>query len=459
MADWQDPEELVEQAQVHFEAGRYERAAEALRSAIKLNPTQATWHFNLGLTLDASGHPDEAAPVFERAHELSPSDPQSAMMAGACHLRSSRFEAAIHWLEKAQAIDAGLIESYVHRIDAYAQLDDLDQAEVMFYLAQQIDPHDAPSYAAMGVAMKDAGQWDRAIWCLREAAKLDPELPGVFHELAEAYEHAGRPERARQLFIKELRLDPGNIETLLALAQLLIGIGRHDEASEKLRRILELQAGHPEARLALATLAAREGRTNAAIAELKLLDRQEIPGLPIRRRLVECLLARGACGDKASAIILLDREAEAYATDPDAWSDADLHDLARLALDLPRPVAADLWRDLAARTKGRSEHLEALHLWSVALFQAERRDEGRAIARRVLAARPGFAPALHNLALSCLQDGLWRRARYWARLARQADPDDVALRRLRLLMLSYAVPRARAWVARRWTRWFARVAE
>jgi Flp pilus assembly protein TadD len=451
MSDWHEAEDLVERAQAHFEAGRFERAADHLRRAIAMDPSHFEWHFNLGVSLEATGQHALAAAAFERASTLGPDDPHAAMLAGVNLLHADRALDAIRWFEAAHHLDRDNPDSLVHRINAYARLGQHEQAEVMFYLALQLNPGFAPAHGVMGRVLADQGQFERAIPCLREAARLEPDAPGVYADLARAYAATGRHERARQLYFKELRLDPGNREALLELGQLLARLNRPGEASEKFRRVLELEPHDPQARHHLAILAMNDRRLDEAIAEFEVLTRLESAGLGARRRLAECLLSRGRAGDAAAASRHLQGEIERYQEDPDGFAGEDLADLAALLLDAKQSaLAADLYKDLGRR---RPDDAEIMHLWAVALFDAGRRDEGRAIARRVLALRPGHAPSLHNLALSCLQDGQWRRAKYWATLARRADPDDVSLRRLRLVMLAYGVKRLGFFARRFKSRW------
>ncbi len=451
MSDWDEAENLVERAQAHFEAGRFDRAADHLRRAIALDPSHFEWHFNLGVSLEACGKHADAAVAFDRAGDLNDADPGAPMLAGTNYLAAGKAKEAIQALERAQQRDRNDPESLVHRIEAYARLGQFDQAELMFYLALQLDPAYGPAHAVMGRTLASMGQMERAIPCLREAAKLDPHTPGVYTDLARAYAHTGRLERARQLYFKELRHDPGNREALIELGRLLARLRRPGEASEKFRRVLEIEPHDPEAREALAILAMEDRKLNEAIEEFELLSRLENANLSSRRRLAQCLLARGKSGDAAAAARHLQIEIERYQEDPDAFATTDLQDLATLLLDARQPaLAAALFKDLASR---KVDDPEVLHLWAVSLFDAAQRDEGRAIARRVLSLRPGHAPSLHNLALSCLQDGQWRRARYWATLARRADPDDVSLRRLRLVMLAYGTKRLGFFAKRFKRRW------
>jgi Tfp pilus assembly protein PilF len=84
---------------------------------------------------------------------------------------------------------------------------------------------------------------------------------------------------------------------------------------------------------------------------------------------------------------------------------------------------------------------------SVALLEVGRIAEGIDEARRALALQPRFVPAMHNLALAHLREHRWVRARYWVRQALRIEPDDPALRRLRLKLRLHSVLGLGAWAA------------
>ena len=45
---------------------------------------------------------------------------------------------------------------------------------------------------------------------------------------------------------------------------------------------------------------------------------------------------------------------------------------------------------------------------------------------------PRFVPAIHNMAVAYTQMRQWNRARYWVRQGLRLEPDDAALKRLRM---------------------------
>lgn len=441
MNDWFDAESLVEQAHEAFDQGRWEDAESALRRALALDPYRSEWHFNLGLTLEAAGHHGRASTAFRDAHNLNPEDPHSALYCGLNLLKENKPKQSIEWFNKASALDPSLPAPYVHRIEAYTDLEDHENAELMFFMGQQVTTEDAGLYTAMADSLLERELFDKAVWCLREATRLDPDMPGVHGRLAEAYARTGRLERARQLYLRALRQDPGDVDALLDLGKVLLDMNRVSEAAEKYRRVLELEPDNADAHFALGELAERQNSPKEAIAQYDVVFRLD-PAFPgVRRRLAALLMRRKADGDTEHALELLDRELHDLGTgltiDPDAATE-----LAQLLLDAdpdqPGP-AIDLLRRVVAM---RQNNPESWHLLSLACFAAGDRAAGVDACKQVLRLNPRHVRAMHNIAVAAVHDRQWRRARYWAGQALRIDPDDTYLRRLRFKL---ALRSAREW--------------
>jgi len=70
------------------------------------------------------------------------------------------------------------------------------------------------------------------------------------------------------------------------------------------------------------------------------------------------------------------------------------------------------------------------------------------VCRRILKCDPKFVPAMHNLAVACVYDRQWNRARYWVSQAIRTEPDDPSLKRLRIKLALHSAAEIAAWFAR-----------
>ena len=445
MSEWFDAEQHVERAHELFEAGRWDEAESALREAIRINPYQAEWHFNLGLTLEASGRMTDAVEAFRTVSELEPEDAQATLMMGICQLKADDPRAAVESLERAGKLDPTGVGSFVHRIDAYARLGQHDQAELMFYMGQQVAGDDPELYVALADSLLDRKLHDKAVWCLREAIRLDPTLPRVQARLADAYAATNRLERARQLYLRELRRDPGDIETLLDLGCLLVDMHRYTEAGEKFRRVLEMEPDNPDAHFQLGQLALTQGRHRTAVTHFDIVLRLD-PSFPqARRKMAELLLTRGRQEELHAVREMLRDEVEDQRVRPERYAPEDLDELGGLLLDAHMPGEAA--RVFEALVRVAPDKAEAWHYLSLARFQQGDRAAGSEAARKALEIDPKHVGAMHNLAIAAISDRRWTRARYWLNMALRIDPDDGSLRRLRLKLRFHAFVELFSWAA------------
>ncbi|MDY7108983.1 MAG: tetratricopeptide repeat protein [Planctomycetota bacterium] len=443
MSDWLDAETHADRAQEMYERGRWAEAESELRKALSLNPDQPEWHYNLGLTLEASGRDLEALSSYERAVELMPDQSEPLIAAGVVCNRLQRPGHAIGWLDQALAISPRNEAAYTHKISALIRLSDHDEAEATFYLAQHALEEPSPHcLAAIAESLIERELWARAGWCLREALRLEPHMPRLRARLAAVLAATGKPQRALQMYLRDLRDDPGNIDTLLDYGDLLIDLGRLPEAAEKFRRVLELEPANVDAHERLGQIAMAGGRYEQAHLEFELVLKLD-PQFPlIRLAASEAMLRRGRV---AAARRCLRDELDAWAQDDGdtpARTGEELERCGDLLLEAGMPADAAGIFQRAVDEQGETAGL--LRRLAVARFRAGDTDRGVAVSRRVLRRDPKCIASIHNLALAALHAGQLRVAAGWIARGLRIDRHDDGLRRLRMQL----------WLA--WTRWWLR---
>ena len=255
MNDWSEAENRVERAYSLYESGKWAEALRELREAVRINPYNADWYYNMGLTLDAMYEYAQAIEAYLQALELSPSDVETLTALGVDSTRQKQFEQALRYFEQAQQIDPGFEPCYDYRIVTYSQMGLHDKAEEMFYLARQIKDKCAVCDYNMGLSLLARGKYDRAIACWQETLELDPEYPEVHARIAEAYWSKDDLDRAESHFGLAVRDDPGNIDVLLDYGSMLLNKQEVSRAAEKFSFVLELEPGNLSARACLGEIA------------------------------------------------------------------------------------------------------------------------------------------------------------------------------------------------------------
>ncbi len=151
------------------------------------------------------------------------------------------------------------------------------------------------------------GDWREAESWYAEALSLQPASPEAMAGRVHCAQALGEPERARELANEALRLYPDHAELRLVLAEIHLGDGDLDAAEREVELAIQYMARSPWAHATLAQVRWEQGRADLAIEALQealALDRFNVP---VRVRLVECLLDVGRNAEAVRAITPLAR--------------------------------------------------------------------------------------------------------------------------------------------------------
>ena len=223
-----------------YENGKISQALSELETALEINPSNGSWHFNKALTLDTINRFDDAISEYEIALQLNPDDLEILNSLAIDYTRTGQYDVAIDIFEHIQELDPKFEPCYCNRIITYTETGQHDLAEQMFYLAQQINPNCALCYYNIGNSLFARGQYEKAIRCWQRTAKLEPNHPQINYRIAQAYWYKRDNARAREYFLAELRTNAGDVDVILDFGLFLLEVGDIESAKEKFNRILEL---------------------------------------------------------------------------------------------------------------------------------------------------------------------------------------------------------------------------
>ncbi|MDQ2974034.1 MAG: tetratricopeptide repeat protein [Acidobacteriota bacterium] len=155
----------LDQGKEFYRTDQDEKAAEAFKQAIKLDPELAEAHFRLGLAYDAVGKEKEAEDEYKKA-----------------------IEKYKKYLE-ANSKDA---EAHYNMGQAYAGLHLYSEAVREYRLATHVKTDDADIYYDLGTALMKLAQYDEAAAAFSKSLEIDPENYRAEDSLAEAREGVER---------------------------------------------------------------------------------------------------------------------------------------------------------------------------------------------------------------------------------------------------------------------------
>ncbi len=424
MNDWLDAEQRVERAQQLSESQRWAEALAEIDAALAINPTNATWHAHRGMLLEELDRWEDAADAFAESLKIEPSDRDTAVALGSTLYRLGRLPQAIQVFERLAKLYPNFEPAYCHRVGIYAELANHEQAEQMFYIAQELNESCPHCFVHIADSLMVRGQSEKALFCWKRALEIDPGYVGVNRQIGKSYRLQGRFDLARKYYLREVRDDPGNIDLLYELADLALESGETAAATAKLAHILELDPGHIESRFMLGKIWLRRGQPGQALVCFEAIE-----SLGFDRFDLESFdLCVGDALFRLGRLSEARRRFEEAATDGPCEPDALLL-LGDCLVAMAKPAdAADAYRCYLAETP---DDAVVHHKLAVCLGQTGLHGGALEHCKQALKIDSGLKAAAHTAVVAHLGLAQWSEARAMMRTLRRDDRKDPKLRQLR----------------------------
>lgn len=419
MSEWIDASSRVERAQDLYRQGRWVEAAAELRAAIEVNPCNASWLYNLGLTLEALEDYSGACDAFQDAVDIEATDIETLNRLGVNLTRIGQYAESLECFEKIEKIDPAYEASYCNRIITYSEFGQHDEAELMFYMAQQIKTDCPLCFFNIASSFYSRGQYDQAIDCWQQTLRIDPLYPQAHGHIGDAFWAKGDLESAKKHYQQEVEL-AGDGETNLDLGEVLLELGDFEEAEKKFRAVIKKTPDSPAGFFCMGELA--EKRDDLHTAECCYRKTLSLDGKyrGANARLAKVLFRSG---NKAEGMEHLQTELKANRDDPLA-----LQDVGELLIEAHMTDKAH--KVLSQLVEMNPHDAHARHNLAVSCFLMDNMDEGIVHCRKALKLNPHYSLALYNLALAYMRNGQLSRAKRYIAQAVKMNPDDESIQRL-----------------------------
>jgi len=362
---WAEAEKTAHKAWELFETGDAPHALEALSSALDQNPTNASWHFDKALTLDALDNFEEAIREYKTALECSPNDVEILNCLAVDYTRLRLYDLAMDTFGRMHHLDPNFEPAYCNSIITAAEMGNHELAEQIFYMAQQLNPDCPMCFYNIANSLFVRGQYKRAIWCWQKTAKIDPLHPEINYRIAQAYWASGQFEQARRHFLAELRRNPGGLAAIFDFGLLLLELGEIESATEKFHRILEFQPDFAPAMHYLGEIHLHSGRHDEAVRHFTsaMENSSSMPGP--RYRLAQCS-AKAGCKPEAirylkEELALEPKDQEVLLAMASLFRQLDEYEMAMACLLMidPEERSAVAWHHLGSILAQRGRMAEA----------------------------------------------------------------------------------------------------
>jgi superkiller protein 3 len=432
--------------------GRVGEAAKAYTEAVRLDPTNAQWHYNLSLALSKLGDRGGERSELEKAIEIDPNMAAAHNQLGLACLAAGKDGDAEREFKVALEIDPRFAESQNNLGVIYSRQGKDPEAAELFRQATENDPKYTKAFVNLGLTLAKQGTYSGAQQQLQQALKLDPNDIGALTALGMVEAKMGHYQESVQIFKKVVSLNPDSAEARvnlgIALAdqfdlkgalgefteatrlgpesavahynegRVLYDMDRRQEARPFLEHAVRLSPDYPAALYLLAVVLGSSPRSTGLLERLVALEPGNSDGLYL---LGQNLLHQGKTQEG------INRWKAAVAADPE--NSSALYNLARTLTslhDLEAKQYMDRFQALE-RSRHLSDRVQSLN--NFALEAANARNWPQAVEQLQeaikLCGQCKQLPVLHrNLGLIYARKGDIERAKGELRLALAANPQD-----------------------------------
>jgi tetratricopeptide (TPR) repeat protein len=234
-----------------FEPKDFNRAADLLERAVRLDPVSAYSYNALGIAYLQRAAYREAEGAFRDAIKRAP-----RWIYPRHNLALTLSESGVYAAAEREYREAVRLEprySYLHySLGALLQkLGRGKEAESEYLAAIRIDPKHAEAYTGLGVVRAARGKSSQAEQDYQTAIRLNPKLPAAAHDLALLYVKDKKIDLAIRTWVENLERNPNFTPSRISLAMVYRNQDRLDDAVTQYEAVLAASPNYAAARMAL----------------------------------------------------------------------------------------------------------------------------------------------------------------------------------------------------------------
>jgi tetratricopeptide (TPR) repeat protein len=244
--------------------GKFEEAIASLSEAIRLDPNIDGGHLFRGIFLHQSNRQEEARTELQKEIDAHPSNAEALKWLGMVELAAGHPEKAVGPFDRAaelQPNDLNLLEfrGRAHNLvarDSYARM-------------ARLDPSSWHVHRVQAEIFADEGKHTQAIAEYEAAIKLQDRNPDLYEGIGDEYRKLNQLDAAKQAYSKELELSPQNAVAMYDLGSTDIELGDDAAGIPLLQEMIKVYPGSPVAEYYLGRGLAGDGKDSEAVTWLE----------------------------------------------------------------------------------------------------------------------------------------------------------------------------------------------
>ena len=208
---------------------KFEDAATTYQKALRLDPSIAEVHFNLGSIYGHMGCTEDAIACYRKALSLKPNLDAAWFNLGFALQEQGQYTEAADCYRKAIAIQPGFFEAYGNLGVVLQKQGKLEDAVENYLKALQINP-DPLGHFNLGTALRDQGKHEEAAQSYLRALEMNPNYADAHNNLGEIFRDQGNMDAAIKSYQTALTINPDHPGANYNMAEFLYLAKKYSEA-------------------------------------------------------------------------------------------------------------------------------------------------------------------------------------------------------------------------------------
>lgn len=217
----------------------------------------------LAQTYAAMGKADDAERLLKEVLTADPRRANDALVLGDLYLKSSDYNSALEWFERAERLRPDPRSELMMAI-CYEHMNQMDMANRYLEAAKKRAPNNPEIQRSLAGYLRTVGKYPEAIAALKSIRSPKPD---VVAELAYTYQLDGKLDESARLYANAANADQKDVALQLAAAQAQVVAGSVEHAGPFLQRAENLDPKHYRLHAIKGEIARMQGKAPQAIEE------------------------------------------------------------------------------------------------------------------------------------------------------------------------------------------------
>ncbi len=219
----------------------YDKSIEAYKHAIDIDPKDKYSWFNMGIDYYNKKDYERAIYSYKRGLEIDPKNNSALRRLGDIYKKKKDYNKAIECYEKSTLLDLKNRETWVSLGEVYIDTKRYNDAIQAFKEALKIDPKNKSVWNYLGIIYRKKGKFDKSINAYKSAIQIDSEFDVAWSNLGRSYDSIKEYDKAIKSYKRALEINPENKVAFNNLALAYISKRDYDKAIEIYKHIIKVE--------------------------------------------------------------------------------------------------------------------------------------------------------------------------------------------------------------------------